>query len=712
MKNSYIKTLGLAVALAAAAGALQGCSDDHESLTGEGYLSMTATVKSDIKVSKKSRAATEDELAEKAIVWISNSKGVVRKYNGLQTLPSEGIPLFSDHYIAEVWTGDSVSASFEHKYFKGREEFDITRGNVTRLQINCPIQNTVASVVYDEKVDELISDYKLTVGHKRGDLQFEGRDDRKGYFMMPSYDQNLKWNLEGTLANGTVYTRSGVIENAKRGTEYVIHITYNAGDDDPTSGGAYFEINVEENPIVFEDEFEITLAPQFEGYGYGLDEPVVGETGKFDRHSVMVYAVGELTSVVVESPLFAEIAGGTDVDLFNMSDQVRSAIQPYVTYTYSQDPEAGTSQCKVNFEENLLNLFEDGENAIMLRATDSYGKTTSATVTFLTSSASIVANEVDMLDVWATSATVTGRLLKNDVVNPQMLYRKAGESQWTAAATTVNGNTVSAQLTGLQPATAYEVNVACEGFEGKTAKRFTTEPAPQLPNASFEDWQTSSTPYLIYGSGQQMFWDSGNHGSATMSKNVTVPATDKKHSGAQSIKLCSQFVGVGSLGKFAAGNVFIGQYIETIGTNGVLGWGRPWTSRPKAVKGYVHYTPETVNYSSCDMIKKGDLDRGIIYVAILDGTMMQHGGKEYPVVVNTKDKIFFDKNDSKVIGYGELVLTEATAGEDMVEFTIPINYVRNAKAVNIMLTAAASQYGDYFSGGPSVMYLDDLELVY
>ena len=60
------------------------------------------------------------------------------------------------------------------------------------------------------------------------------------------------------------------------------------------------------------------------------------------------------------------------------------------------------------------------------------------------------------------------------------------------------------------------------------------------------------------------------------------------------------------------------------------------------------------------------------------------------------------------------MFTEATAGDGMIEFEIPIEYFKsNIKAANIVVTMSASRYGDYFTGGDgSTMWVDDLELVY
>ena len=110
---------------------------------------------------------------------------------------------------------------------------------------------------------------------------------------------------------------------------------------------------------------------------------------------------------------------------------------------------------------------------------------------------------------------------------------------------------------------------------------------------------------------------------------------------------------------------------------------------------------------------KGQPDKGIIYVAIVDGSTKEAEGTSWPVVVKTKGAELFHKTDSNVIGYGEKVFTEATAGSDLVMVEIPISYTRSdLKASNIIVTCSASKGGDYFAGGDSVMYLDDFELVY
>lgn len=66
-----------------------------------------------------------------------------------------------------------------------------------------------------------------------------------------------------------------------------------------------------------------------------------------------------------------------------------------------------------------------------------------------------------------------------------------------------------------------------------------------------------------------------------------------------------------------------------------------------------------------------------------------------------------------MIGFGELVVENATSGDGFEEFEIPITYKRtDAKAAHLVLVCSASYYGDFFTGGPSVMYIDDFTFEY
>jgi hypothetical protein len=170
----------------------------------------------------------------------------------------------------------------------------------------------------------------------------------------------------------------------------------------------------------------------------------------------------------------------------------------------------------------------------------------------------------------------------------------------------------------------------------------------------------------------------------------------------------SQFVGIATVGKFAAGNVFAGVYAGTDGTDGIIDMGRPFNTRPSQFKGYYRYETGAVDYSSTDLLPKGTNDIGSIFVAI--------GDWDAPFTVRTKEsnRTLFDPNDPHIIAYGELNKDSNTEGDGMVPFTINLDYRATDRIPTyIIIVASASKYGDYFSGSSkSTMWLDDLELVY
>lgn len=716
--------------------ALTACSDTFrpdEEGEGEGRLMLKATINSDVVV--KTRAGqTNDELAKKTLIWISNAKGAVHKYNGIDEVPTGGIKLLSGHYIAEAWAGDSVSASWEDRYFKGREEFDITKGSATQVNIDCKIANTLVSAEYEEKVKTLLTDITLEVGHdkatgtREGTLTFtQEKIDQgaKGYFMTNSKSTSLLYTLRGTLtSNGQPFEYTGKLENVARATEYHLIVKHTDKEEEQI-GGAWITIEVDETEVEVEDTFEVTTPPAISGISFDITQPVTGLVGDMPRRSLWIAAATKLTEVVVESSALSTITdlGGTDFELFGMSDRIKTVLENAgINYAYTEHEDTGFSELKLNFEKQFLNSLPEGDYTITVTATDANGRSSSASLRVVPTNAKVMIQDVDpdALTITSRSAVISGTVLRDDATDCGIMYRKKGTQQWTKVpAETVVDNAYTVTLSGLEPATTYEVAAYCDGFESTTTQEFSTEGEPQLPNAGFEEWSTASDNAAMPSADpNNFFWDSGNHGSQTMKKNITEKATDIKHSGDCSIKLNSQFVGIGFAGKFAAGNVFIGKYLDTAGTDGVLGWGRPFEARPKALRVWAKYTPAEVtkaDNANTDGVKVGDMDKGIIYVALVDGTKTAYKSESWPIVVKTKasERKLFKDYESQVIAYGEHVFTEATAGDGLVEIVIPIDYKRtDVRPSNIVLVASASKMGDYFTGGPSVMYLDDFELIY
>jgi len=111
-----------AVALAVAA-LLPSCAMEAPFADGgDGTLSISTEIKGDVV--KNTRAIDSDEMAalrENFVIWICNSKGVVKRFKGVDNIP-ESFSLKVGSYVADAWAGDSVSASFDKKFYSQGEQ--------------------------------------------------------------------------------------------------------------------------------------------------------------------------------------------------------------------------------------------------------------------------------------------------------------------------------------------------------------------------------------------------------------------------------------------------------------------------------------------------------------------------------------------------------------------------------------------------------------
>lgn len=731
------------IAAIAAALSLGACTDEYGDVCGEGKVMINTTVSTDVPLARASRADQADlraELGESLQLWISNSKGVVRQYTGIDNLPTE-VKLLSGSYVAEAWAGESVPASWDKRWFTGKANFDVQPGVTGTVDVTCKIANVVVSVEYAEDVDQVLKDYTLEVGHSRGHLTFDA-DHQRGYFMMPKADTGLSWTLTGTkLSDGvTTFTRTRVLEDVKPGHEYIFKVSCQQPEDEEL-GGAFINITIDDVVIDKEENVEITVAPIIQGNLFDIDEPLYVEPGQMGYRSVYVSAAGELSSVLVKCDEIATVLNdplAIDFDAVTMSEAFRAKLaEAGITTKYEFDAEADASTMRISFDDAFTNaaFVEDGKTyTIGFEATDSKGKKSVKELKIVVSGTPyvpdpIVLDSEKVPETSENSATVSGKLnLAGGLLpeNPEVIvsYKRAKASradEWATVPATINGNVWTATITGLSVGSTYTYFASVTKVDGEvfsTPEASFQTVAPQLPNAGMEEWSKDGKANIAgpFGSdGKPTFWGNGNGATAgIMSVNITGPGTATTHSGTYSAELKSQFVGFGSLGSFAAGNIFAGEFLNysmsPIG--GQLGLGRPFSHRPVALKVWVKYTPATVDKRTYgDVLKKGDLDKGIVYIALMDDYTEEYKGKQYPFVIDTTTGKTFDSNSSHVIGYGEHTFDAATDG--MVQITIPIEYRSDATPSNIILTCSASKYGDYFAGGEgSLMYLDDFELVY
>lgn len=342
-----------------------GNNGDEAIVSGDGKLMMRAIMTTD------EASSGDDTLADSCNIYLYNDYGIIRKYKGIESLPDE-LWLKSGVYRAEAWSGDSVPASFDAKYYKGTQSFSIITGETTMVELTCGIANAVVSVNYDTEVTDALNDYSIIVSNSRGSLKFEGDDTRKGYFMMPSGVTQLDWTLNATTFDGKPFSKKGVISNVKGGTEYCINIKYTGNL--PEQGGAMVEIVVDETEINVNHNVPIASAPMISGVDFDLTQTLECDSGAVGRRAVVIASPIELYQVIMSCDSLVDLGfDALNYELLpiteDMSDYLLHKGINYLYRTYSD----GSSNFVLNFSAKLCDALPRGDYPIVIEAIDKDG---------------------------------------------------------------------------------------------------------------------------------------------------------------------------------------------------------------------------------------------------------------------------------------------------------------------------------------------------
>lgn len=730
---------------------------------GEGSLHLSTTLNGETVTRGEIDALTMESLRERAVVYVEKKAGarheVVRKYKGLDNVPASISLTKGATYLAEAWTGDSVSASFSAKFYRGKTS-EFVMDDESSVLLKCNIANVLVSMA-EETFDMDLSDVRMTVGHSRGELVFsadaEGGSTLRntGYFMMPSADTDLSYHISAVSSAGESIVKDGVIENVQRAHEYRIRLR---GTETPDYGGSLIKVEIEDIPVI-DDSIDIFGRPMVTGVEFDVDQQVVGTPGDFADHIVSVRGFYGLASVVIsEENGHQIIPGSASVNVAKLTDGQHSALTAAgvnFDHVTKPDPETGVvvDEYYITFSKRYLDALaaNDDEYRFGITATDMKGKSgrsvlrvanteNAVEVMAPVGTAEAPDPELSPMAVLATEATLQGYVYGEDATNFGIAYREAGTSAWTKvpasssqsnaakrrlrgmsraqSATRADKITFTVTIKGLVPGTTYEYRTYADGWDNLPVSTFSTEDKYMIPNASMETWDTYSASTLLGtknvtfpGSGSRSFWDSGNEGAATANMTLTDKSTDMVGSGTYSARLESK----SAMGMIAAGNLFIGSYVKTDGTNGVLSLGRTYNqSHPSKMVLLANYRPASgvsVKSGNEDYVEvtSGGKDQGQIYIAL--------STEPIEIRTNPENRKLFDTEDPAVIAYGQVTWNDAFGPDGALQrLEIPFTYNNRAQTKRpkyLIMVASASKFGDYFSGAKgSVMYLDDFELVY
>lgn len=331
--------------------------------------------------------------------------------------------------------------------------------------------------------------------------------------------------------------------------------------------------------------------------------------------------------------------------------------------------------------------------------------------------------EMKTANVWALFADLTGEYkVDNAPAGLGFEYCKTGSDNWNSfdGEVTVDeaNKTFSARVTGLDPNTKYSFRAKSAKEAGKRLFNVETESVETVYNMSFDDWWMKKNVPMPNSGKDVTVWDTANPGSKLANvfptteetSHLAVPGEGKKAARLESKE-------VASMGILAAGNIYTGKFVSIAGAGAKLDWGVPFTSRPLAMKGYFDYRPEIINkYFANKPEMEGKVDICQIQVFLTDW--------EGQFRINTDERVFVDvDNDPNIIAYGKIESNVNTSTKDKDKdnlvngyepFTIKLDYRDlTRKPTMIVIVAAASKYGDYFTGGlGSTLYVDEFSFVY
>lgn len=351
-------------------------------------------------------------------------------------------------------------------------------------------------------------------------------------------------------------------------------------------------------------------------------------------------------------------------------------------------------------------------------------------------------------EIWAGHATIHADVDAGEYPDPtavKFAYSADGVNWTTIDSECTSEGVYQGVMTGLTPSTEYTYKLVIAGEDVGESRTLTTEAAPAIPNGSFEyaSLVSGASYYKFYdpncgvAEGASKFWGSGNgegsegiKGSGSMGMVITYVDTAEKAVGNQSVRAQSGSI----LGMLAAGNLFAGDFMGLVGTSGgIVNFGRPWTSRPTAMRLWVKYSASKINIISDKPdgveITNDQYDRAQLKIALGTWDYKKYGGsKTSPVSVNTTKKSTFVDfyTDPSTIANGELIIfgdgqqilngTETSTVENNTwrQVTIPLNYHTTTEyPTHVVISFASSMFGDYFTGSDDAkLWVDGVEFLY
>lgn len=694
------------------AGILASCNEEVIQETSYGYLGLK--MENDASADIIVKAGSADELVFAVDVLNASGQSVASVEDHRTVTTENPIKLQIGNYDVVASHGQNVNAAFENPYYEGAKNVRIYPDKVNTVNISCSLANTIFSVEFPQDFDQYFDIYEVSVTNGTGNPlvlsntpqagnPLEAGFDAKAYFAVTG---TLTWDLYLKNVEGGEYHTVITYSDVKARQHY--HLKFNLGEDAAADGA--FVVKVTLDSSMDESSHELTL---------DFDNRYLPSVSTNDEFAV---ESGETVTTPIGNTTRKELNFSTPVGVQSLrvthdNDQlVQSGLPTYVELVGKDAPDLSAAGIIVTQSEatrsvvsgapgvkvdltSFISRLPVGVYGMDFTIVDAKGHYDVFELDLEVIS-DVDAEAVAAYTGWACFAKLEGRYYAAQApAGLTFQYRKADETQWTEidpAYMNVDAATLryTTLVYGLEPATQYIFRaVSAEDKETKEIT-FSTAVSATIHNLNFDSWSDSDK--YPNASGYDI-WDSANSSGAAI---TTKPVTDAVKGYAARLE------SVKAMGMMAAGNIFTGQFAGLAGLGAKLDWGTPFTARPIAVKGYYKYSPKVIDMAKApytDM--KGQMDQSQIIVFLTDWTSQFR--------INTSSKEFVDlDNDPGIIALGQHNSSNTDSG--YVKFTLPLVY-RDATRIPsyLVIAAASSRYGDYFTGGVgSVLYIDEFELIY
>lgn len=694
------------------AGVLASCNQEVIQDNSYGYLGLR--MENDPSADVIVKAGTDDELVFAVDVRNASGQSVASVEDHRTVTTENPIKLQIGSYDVVASHGENHNAAFDAPYYEGSKNVRIYPDKINTVNLTCTLANTIFSVEFPEEFAEHFEVYEVSVTNGTGSPLVLSNTPQPGNALETGFDSEayfavtgtLTWNLYLKNVEGTEYRHTMTYSDVKARQHY--HLKFNLGEDISADGA--FVVKVTLDSTMDESSHELVLdfdnrylpsVTSNEEFTVESGEPVTTPVGNTISKvldfstpvGVQSLRVTHDDDVLEESglPRTVELVGASAADLSSAGIMVSQAM--------------GTRAVAAGAQGVLLDIttfvskLPVGSYSVDFTIVDVKGHYDIFELELEVIS-DVDAEAVAAYAGWACFAKFEGRYFTSQA--PEGItfqYRKVSEAEWTEIdPSDIEVNASALRYTtvvfGLAPDTHYVFRaVSAEDKETKEIT-FLTAASVTIHNLNFDSWSDSDK--YPNASGYDI-WDSANSSGAAI---TTKPVTDAVKGYAARLE------SVKAMGMMAAGNIFTGQFAGLAGLGAKLDWGTPFSGRPIALRGYYKYSPKTIDMAKAPYTdKKGQMDQSQIVVFLTDWTA--------PFRINTSSKEFVDlDNDPGIIALGQLNSSNEDAG--YVKFTLPLVY-RDATRIPtyLVIAAASSRYGDYFTGGVgSVLHIDEFELVY